>query len=131
LPDRGQGEALATADASQKCIRQLDEDSGAIALQWVGSGGSAMSEILQYLQGLSDDRVAFLAFDMGDKAQAAGVMLAARVVQALFAGWVARVSGSLIHVVLTAFRNDKHVDPTARLHRNVLHGAPAPKPFSY
>jgi hypothetical protein len=75
-----------------------------------------MSEILEYLQRLNDDRVAFPAFDMGDKAQAAGVVLVARVVQALFGRWlVLRVAGSLIHVVLTAFRNDKHVDPTAGL----------------
>src|SRR5436853_1295567 len=71
-----------------------------------------MSEIFQYLQRLRDDRVAFLAFDMNDKAQATGVVLVARVVQALLGGWLgARVSGDLIHVVLTAFHNTNRSMP--------------------
>ena len=60
-------------------------------------------EILEDLQPLRDDRVAFLALDMGDEAHAAGVVLVARVVQALPGRrQMLRFARSLAHVVLTA-----------------------------
>jgi len=43
-----------------------------------------MVEIDQELEPLAYDMVGFLAFDVGDKADAARVMLVARIVKALF-----------------------------------------------
>ena len=45
-----------------------------------------MRQIFEYLQPLSDDRVVFFAFDVGDEAQSTGVVLVGGIVQTLTCG---------------------------------------------
>jgi hypothetical protein len=49
----------------------------------VGADGAPVVEVLQDLQALLDDRVALVALDMGDKADAAGIVFVGRIVQTL------------------------------------------------
>ncbi len=51
-----------------------------------------MREVLQDLESLLDDRVALLALDVGDEADATSVVLIARVVQAMLLGMPVFVS---------------------------------------
>jgi hypothetical protein len=63
-------------------VGDLDQDAGAVAHQLVGADRAAVIQVLEDLQPLLDDAVRLLALDMGDEADTAGVVLAARVVQA-------------------------------------------------
>ena len=80
----GQNHAGALGPFAQQRIGNLDQDAGAVAHQRVGAHRAAMVEIDQKLQALADDAVGFLAFDIGDKAHAAGIMLMPGIVEALF-----------------------------------------------
>jgi len=64
-------------------VGNLDQHARAVAHQLVGADGAPMVEIFQDQQALFHDRVAFLAFDVGDEADATGVMFVARVVHSL------------------------------------------------
>ena len=68
---------------AQEPVRDLDQDAGAVAGQGVGADRAAMGEVLENEQPLIDDGVAPGAFDVGDKADAAGVMFIGGVVQPL------------------------------------------------
>src|ERR1700730_1892062 len=60
-----------------------------------------MGQIFEYLQPLSDDRVVFFAFDVGDEAQSTGVVLVGGIVQTLTCGrqpWDTK--SFLVHEVL-------------------------------
>src|ERR1700676_2901626 len=60
-----------------------------------------MRQIFEYLQPLSDDRVVFFAFDVGDEAQSTGVVLVGGIVQTLTCGrqpW--DIESFLVHEVL-------------------------------
>jgi hypothetical protein len=70
----------------RNCVGNLDQDAGAVAEQGVVAGGAAVRRGFPGSQALLDDGVAFLVLDMGDKADAAGVMLVRRVVQTLALG---------------------------------------------
>ena len=59
-------------------VGNLDQDAGAVAHQRVGADGAAMVEVLEDLQALLDDRVRLAARDVGDEADAAGVVLVRR-----------------------------------------------------
>jgi hypothetical protein len=72
------------AHSRNKRIGNLDQDAGAVAHQRVRAHGAAMVEIDQELQAQPDDLVRLRALDIGDKADAAGVMLVAGVVKTLF-----------------------------------------------
>jgi hypothetical protein len=56
-------------------IGNLNQNACAIAHQWIGAHGTPMVEVFQDQQTLLDDRVAFLAFDVGDETDAASVVL--------------------------------------------------------
>ena len=58
----------------------LDQYPGTIAHQGIGTDSTAMIEIFQDQQSLLDDRMALLAFDVGYKTDATGVVLIGRVV---------------------------------------------------
>ena len=64
-------------------VRHLDQDAGAVAHQLVGTDRTAVIEVLQDQQTLFDDRMAFLALDMGDETDAAGIVFIGRVVHTL------------------------------------------------
>ena len=57
--------------------------SGAVTGQGVCTHGTPMGDVLEYLQSLADDVMAFVALDVGDEAHATCVMFVAGVVQTL------------------------------------------------
>ena len=61
--------------AAQKTVRYLNQDTCTIARQFVGTGGATVTEVIQYLQALFDNDMAALAADVGNKTNAAGVVL--------------------------------------------------------
>ena len=75
---------VSLAHSRNSAIGNLDQDAGAVAHQRIGAHRAAMVEIDQKLQALADDLMGLGALDVGDKADAARVMLVARVVKTLF-----------------------------------------------
>jgi hypothetical protein len=71
-------------------IGNLDQDSRAVAHQWIGTDGATMVEVLENLQALLDDRMRSAAFDVGNETDPAGVVFKARVVEAMRNGAVIR-----------------------------------------
>ena len=72
------------ADAGpEEGVGHLDEDAGAVARVRVGPCCAAMLEIDEQGEGLLHQRVAAPAGEVGDKAHAAGIVLGARIVEAL------------------------------------------------
>ena len=63
----------------------------------IGADSAAMVEIEQDLQAHCDDFVRLGVVHIGDEADAAGVMLVARVIQALGRGQAVGVQQNLIH----------------------------------
>ena len=66
-----------------KFVRNLNQDTGAIAGLGIRTDSTAMGQIDQNLQPLLNDGMAFLAFDIGDETDAAGIMFVAAIVKAL------------------------------------------------
>ena len=64
-------------------VGKLDQDAGAVAHQRIGADRAAVIEVLQDLQALGDDVMRFSALDVHDEANAARIVLIARIVQAL------------------------------------------------
>ena len=100
MADCRQGKALTPARAAQKGIGQLDEDSRTVALQRVGPRGPAVREVLEDLQPLGDDVVAFRALDMHDEPQPARIVLVGRIVETLAQRGEVLGALSMIHVGL-------------------------------
>jgi hypothetical protein len=86
-----QGNRLFLRFCAQEGVGDLNQDTGTIARQGVGPGGTAMGEILENIQTLLDDLMAFVPLDMGYEADAAGVMFIGRVIQPLPCGNSVRV----------------------------------------
>ena len=82
-PAGRQGEAQLGALAREELVRDLNQDAGAIAGFRIAAAGAAVRQVDQNLDALDDDVVRLLALDVGDEADAAGIVLLARVVQAL------------------------------------------------
>ena len=78
-----QGHALFCHFFAVKLIRHLNQDTGTVTHQRVSTDRAAVVDVFQDLQTLFDDSVAFLAFDVGNKAHATGVMFIAGMVQTL------------------------------------------------
>ncbi|MNS92630.1 hypothetical protein D3C72_1267730 [compost metagenome] len=81
---RGQRDALLGHFFAVQQVGQLDQDAGAVAHQLVGADGAAVVEVLEDLQALQHDGVALLALDVGDEADAAGVVLIGTGIQTVF-----------------------------------------------
>jgi hypothetical protein len=64
-------------------VRNLNQNARAVTHQRIGADSAPVIEILQNLQALLDNRVAFPALDMRYKTDTAGVVLVGRVVQPL------------------------------------------------
>jgi len=82
----GQAEAEARALADEELVRDLDEDAGAVAGFGIAAAGSTVGEVDEDLDAFGNDVMGFVAFDAGDEADAAGVVLVAGVVEALGGG---------------------------------------------
>ena len=83
LARRRQAHALRGHLLAEERVGNLDQDAGAVAGERIGADRAAMGEVAQDLQTLLDDRVAFLALDVRDEADAAGVVLVGGVVETL------------------------------------------------
>ncbi len=68
--------------AGEEGVRDLHQDAGAVAGARVGADRAAMLEIAQDAQRVGDDLMRLLALDVGDEADAAGVLLQTRIKQA-------------------------------------------------
>ena len=72
--------------AAQESIRDLDQHAGTVARIRLGTGGTAMIEIVQGRHRLVDDGVGGDAGQCGDEGNTAGVVLTRGVIQALGRG---------------------------------------------
>ena len=64
-------------------MRNLHEDAGAVAGKRVGADGAAMGQILEDLETVLDDLVARPRLQVGDEADAAGIVFSLRIVESL------------------------------------------------
>ena len=83
LAGRRQGEAELGALAREELVRDLDQHAGAVAGFRIAAAGAAMRQVDQDLNALDDDVVRFVAFDVGNEADAAGIVLMAGIVKSL------------------------------------------------
>ena len=67
----------------EKLVRDLHQDAGAVAHARVGADRAAMLQIAEDAQPVLDDQVRLAALDVGDEADAAGVLVERRIVQTL------------------------------------------------
>ena len=82
-PGAGSENPRLRAFALEKGVRNLDQDARAVAGLRIAAAGAAMRQIDQNLDALQDDIVRLPALDIGDKADAAGVVLVLRAVKSL------------------------------------------------
>ena len=68
--------------AHEELVRHLHQDAGAVARARVGADRAAMFEIAEDRDRVLDDLVRLAALDVGDEADAAGILLVARIEQA-------------------------------------------------
>ena len=83
LAGTGQVDAGITGCAPQEFVRHLKQNSGAVPRARIATLRAAVREIFEDLQTLTDDVVRFLALDVDDKADPAGIFLVSRVVEPL------------------------------------------------
>jgi hypothetical protein len=69
------------AFATEERIRQLNQDAGTVAREGIAAAGTAMHEVQKDIDSFFDDVVGGPAGDVGDEADATGVVLVARVVE--------------------------------------------------
>ncbi len=70
--------------AAKKLVRDLDQDAAAVAHLGVGAHRAAMVEVVRgSTRPLLDDVVRLAVLHVGDEADAAGILLVARIVEAL------------------------------------------------
>src|SRR5579864_3940734 len=79
-----QGHAGALRPIAQKRVRNLDQTAGPIPDERVGADRATMVKIDKYLKSQGNYTVRLLALDVGNKADAARVMLVAGVIKTLF-----------------------------------------------
>ena len=83
LPGRWQIDAVPRQLLAEKPVRDLDQATRAVAQLRVPAHRATVREVSQHRETLLDDRVRLPALDVRDKADATGVMLMGRVIQAL------------------------------------------------
>ncbi len=67
----------------EELVRDLHQDAGAVAHARIGADGAAMFEVAENLQAILDGLVRLLALDIGDEADAAGILVERGVVETL------------------------------------------------
>ena len=85
----------------EKLMRHLNENARAIAGVDLAATRAAMIEIHQDLQALLDEIMRLLALDVGDEADAAGVLFKLRIIQALLRRQVQLWTAGLISVCVS------------------------------
>ena len=83
---RAGGREVEVDDGPQEAVGHLDEDAGAVADVGLGVGGPAVVEVAQRGEAELDHPVRAAPVQVGDEGHAAGVVLEARVVEALLGG---------------------------------------------
>jgi hypothetical protein len=79
----GQRDAELAALATEEGVRHLDQDAGAVAGVLLATAGAAMHEVAQHGQRLRHDLVRAAALHVHHEADAAGVVLGGRIIEAL------------------------------------------------
>ncbi len=69
--------------AREEGMRDLHQNAGAVAGARIGADRAAMFEVAENADRVGDDLMRLLALDVGDEADAAGILLHAEVVHAL------------------------------------------------
>src|SRR5262249_28358803 len=72
--------------ADEECVRNLREDAGAVASARIGTNRATVLEIAENLQRVFDDLMRLAALDVGDEADAAGILVEPRVIETLRVG---------------------------------------------
>jgi hypothetical protein len=67
-------------------MRNLDKDPGAVPRLGIAAACASVGQIQQDLETLLNDVVRFMAVDVGDESDTAGVVLVGGVVEALWCG---------------------------------------------
>ena len=75
---RWQGHTLLGHFFTVQRIGDLDQDTGTVTHQRVGTHGATVVDVFQNLQGLRHDVVALHTLDVGHKPEAAGVVFVTR-----------------------------------------------------
>ena len=86
-------------------MRHLKQNARAVAGVLLATTRAAVIEVLQNLQTLLDDRVGLLPLDVRDEADAAGIVLKTRIVEALLRGQIQQLFGA----DFTRLRVNRHV----------------------
>ena len=78
-----QGEAEPVGLLGEELVRDLHQDAGAVAGARIGADRAAVLQIAQDGERVLDQLVRFLALDVGDEADAAGILVERRIVETL------------------------------------------------
>ena len=68
---------------SEEFVRNLNENARPVACKRIGANRASVLQVQQDLQGVLHDLVAFHALDIRDQAEAAGIVLVGRMIEAL------------------------------------------------
>src|SRR4030095_14730177 len=79
----GQLEAELVGDLDEELVRGLYQDAGALAGAWIGTDSAAMLEVAENGERVVHDLVRLAAFDIGDEADATGILVERLVVRTL------------------------------------------------
>ena len=74
-PGSGSVKPSSFAFAREELVRDLHQDAGAVAGARIGADRAAMFEIDENCQRILDDLVRLAALDVGDEADAAGILV--------------------------------------------------------
>lgn len=80
------GGKFESGGAAQECVRQVQQDAGAVAGAFIGTDCATVLQSAQRGQYVGDDLVAGLVLQGRDHRQTAGILFSSRVVQACAAG---------------------------------------------
>jgi hypothetical protein len=79
----GKGDVgVALGDLDEEVVGESGEDAGAVTGVDFATAGAAVVHVLEHGEGVADDVVGFFALDVGDEANAAGVVLEPGIVEA-------------------------------------------------
>ncbi len=79
----GQLKAQLAALPLEKLMRNLEEDAGSVTGLGIASASSAMGQVEEHLDALAYDVMTFVAANIGDESDSAGIVFLRRMVQAL------------------------------------------------
>ena len=82
-PAGGKRETQLGAFAREELVRDLNQDSGAVARFRIAAAGAAMRQVDEDLQSLDDDVVRLLALDVDHETDATSIVFVSRVVETL------------------------------------------------